>query len=352
MENFLPRSSNNISLSEFYQGYKLTPSKYNLSPPYQRRGDVWSLELKSFLIDSILKNFPLPPIFLHQIILKDGTSRYDVIDGKQRLTSIIDFIEDKVPVPDFFGDDIFGDDRLNGLLFSEIKKDDALSAYIRHFWKYQLTIEYIDTDSGETIDNIFDRLNRNGEVLTPQELRKAQFYHSDLYKIIIELAEIPFWKTRLSNLRVNRMADHEFISEILFVLLEDGKVNSAEPKDIDDLYKKWNDNFDDIDISEIKNRFILNTKFIESLKLDFKKYKIGRSSHLYGLWAFADYCVKNSIGPEKVRAKLVKMFEGLRSGNTKDKNILDYKKSMDYGTRTKAQRAKRLEAIKKYCSLE
>ena len=62
----LNRESTKITISEFYERNQL--NKYNFEPEYQRRGDVWSEEKQSFLIDSILKNYPMPPIFLHQVI--------------------------------------------------------------------------------------------------------------------------------------------------------------------------------------------------------------------------------------------------------------------------------------------
>ena len=78
--NILNRTSNNINIATFWENYNL--KKYNFSPEYQRKGDVWSESDKSYLIDTILKNFPMPPIFLHQLIDNDtGKTIYDVIDG-------------------------------------------------------------------------------------------------------------------------------------------------------------------------------------------------------------------------------------------------------------------------------
>lgn len=66
--------------------YKLVDGGLNLSPSYQR-GDVWSGTDRSALIESILRGVPLPSI----ILLKKGGSR-EVVDGKQRLTTILRFI--------------------------------------------------------------------------------------------------------------------------------------------------------------------------------------------------------------------------------------------------------------------
>ena len=65
-------------------------SKLNLAPSYQR-GDVWTQTPRQMLIESILRGIPLPSV----ILLKSsdqGAQAYEVVDGKQRLTSILRFI--------------------------------------------------------------------------------------------------------------------------------------------------------------------------------------------------------------------------------------------------------------------
>jgi Protein of unknown function DUF262 len=65
----------------------------NLRPEYQRRLR-WGDEKKSLLIESLLMNIPIPPVFLYEIDL----NRYEVMDGQQRLMSILDFYENRLSV--------------------------------------------------------------------------------------------------------------------------------------------------------------------------------------------------------------------------------------------------------------
>lgn len=67
----------------------------NLDPPYQRRS-VWSSTDKRFFIDTILNNYTAPPIFLHKTLDEHGRPTYHVVDGKQRLQTIIDFVQNIV----------------------------------------------------------------------------------------------------------------------------------------------------------------------------------------------------------------------------------------------------------------
>lgn len=71
-------------------GYLYSAQKsWDHNPTYQRPGGQWDIRQKQKFIDSILNNFPVPPIYLH----KTGT--YAVIDGKQRLETIREFIDGK-----------------------------------------------------------------------------------------------------------------------------------------------------------------------------------------------------------------------------------------------------------------
>src|SRR4051812_40495039 len=62
----------------------------NLSPGFQRQS-VWSERDRAKLIDSVLRNYPLPAIFLYRRE-DNGQIVYDVIDGKQRIESILMFM--------------------------------------------------------------------------------------------------------------------------------------------------------------------------------------------------------------------------------------------------------------------
>src|SRR5258708_13111898 len=68
----------------------------NMNPDYQRSGGVWTTEKRRLLIDSILNDYDLPKIYFHglssQALSKTGY-RYAVIDGRQRLETIWQFMD-------------------------------------------------------------------------------------------------------------------------------------------------------------------------------------------------------------------------------------------------------------------
>lgn len=337
----LDRNSNNINIATFWENHQL--KKYNFEPSYQRPSDVWSDTKKSFLMDTIIKNFPMPPIFLHQHIdVTSGKTIYDVIDGKQRLTTIISFIENKISLPDDFSSDTFGDERLNGLSFKDLDNDE-LSEWKKVFWKYELTIEYVDTDQIEIVNNIFDRLNRNGEPLTSQELRNAKYHNSDFYALVEECSKIPFWAAPLNKLEKNRLEHHEFIAELLFVILEDDIFASDRTQIIDDLFKKYAE-------QGLTNRAVTLDEFekitaiMKSYNLDYDKYSIYGVSHLYGLFCLAWVINENSLTITDIHDKLTSFYELLRK-KADNPMTKEYQISMNAGTKSRARRVRRINSL-------
>ena len=272
MAKLFERKSTSLTISEFYDNYILNKYRFNIS--YQRKSGVWSEDKKSFLIDSIMKNYPVPAIFLRPCVdTNSGKTVYDVVDGRQRLESIIDFIENKIPLTTYFAEDDFIDDtnlptanEIAGLTFDEIKgKNTEFPDYIKQFWTYALNIEYLYEQREELVASVFDRLNRNGEPLTRQELRNAKYSGSIVLATIKELTNNPFWADKLARLKSVRMEDIEFISELFFLVAED-KILESSNDILDDLYEKYRD--DTAKINDAKKSFVEILSFLSALNLN------------------------------------------------------------------------------------
>ena len=347
MNQILQRTTNTIQIAEFWENQQL--KKYNFDPAYQRKS-VWSDEKQSFFIDSILRNYPVPPIFLHKKI-DDATGKqtFDVIDGKQRLTSIIKFINNELPATSENDSD---EDELSGVYFQDLDND-TLSKYKKMFWRYELQIQYVDTEDKSLIDKLFDRLNRNGEPLTGQELRHSQYYSSPLLKQIEELSELEFWKKRTENYDLARMEDKEFISELFFATIEKKPLGANKQDIIDDFYKKYHENRNIIKIA--KEDFLNITTYLNALNIDYDTYSIRGVSHIYGLFCFSQYCYINDKPKELVSTKLKDFYlelKVLQKSKIPNTNVEAYKKSMSSATKSQIQRTRRLNALKDYVFVE
>jgi hypothetical protein len=345
--NILKRNSTTINIATFWENYQLT--KYNFEPPYQRPSKVWSESKNSFLIDTILKNFPMPPIFLHQHIESEtGKTMYDVIDGKQRLGAIIAFIKNEIRTPDDFNSDNFGDDRLAGIYFRDLERTE-ISDWKKIFWRYEITIEYIDTDQLEIVNNIFDRLNRNGEPLTKQELRNAKFNSTNIYTLIKELCKLHEFNVVFDKIQKNRLEHEEFVSELLCSLIENQVIAGDNPELLDEKYESLsNDQSFNQQIPQLTQEFTAITKLLTSFNLDLDQYKIQGLSHYYGLWLMTMYIYKNNIQTNNI-PNLLNAFYTLFRSNNADVNIQSYKVTMSAGTKSRARRIRRVNALLAFC---
>jgi hypothetical protein len=199
----------------------------DLNPPYQRRA-VWNQKFREFFIETVLLHYPAPPIFLHEDIRPDGTTQYAVVDGKQRLTAIFQFIEGLFPLAE---DSIL--QRYQGRFFSQLD-DDAKKT----FWTYQLPVEFVPTTDESVLTGIFDRFNRNVARLTRQELRHAKF-DGDFAKTVEELTEtvaddLPSGVPHIAKTSLRQMKDVELVAQLV-LLMEDGP-QSFSQDDLDQAY--------------------------------------------------------------------------------------------------------------------
>lgn len=339
----LKRKSNTMTISSLNEWRIL--NKFDMAPKYQRHS-VWGTEQQSLLIDSILKNIPIPPVFLRESIDKKGKTTFEVIDGKQRLTSIFRFIENEISTADDDNDALHISE-LAGLKISDLEEDDAFEDILSEFWAYPLPVEYVYTKDDKTVEKIFDRLNRSGEKLTGQELRNANYYDSNLIKLAYSLAKTEFWNKELDITNKNRMEDIELISEFIFLLIEKEEMSSS-PKVLDRLYKEHASSAE-INWDTLQKELIEVSDYFQGLGMQFSDYNVSGVSHLYGVWAFCYHCVSNQI-PLTVKTKVHEFYDNYKKSEyEKDEALVNYKSSMMNATKGKGQRKKRKNALIEYC---
>lgn len=338
----LDRRTATLSIAGFHEQNQL--SKFNYDPPYQRRS-VWSDEKQSYFIDSLLRNFPIPPVFLHRKIDEDtGKTTFDVIDGKQRLTAISRFIDGEISASNEYGSED-EDDILSGVSFSDLGKREELKSYKTSFWKYDLPIEYVDPSDEGLIEMVFDRLNRNGEPLKGQELRNAQYHSSKITIAVDALSESAFWKARLEVTDRNRMEDKEFCAECLLSVYMNDVIGSSQ-RILDDLYNRYSNTDFDNALSRAENL----TSEIAGINIDYGRYKITGVSHLYGIWGLALTLAKDGDSISNYSNELVDFFAALRDRSIEDDEIkAEYRKSMNSRTKERFMRVKRVNSLLQAC---
>lgn len=154
--------------------------RYKLDPEYQRR-HRWSDERKSRLIESFLMNVPVPPVFLYERDL----ARFEVMDGRQRLTALSDFYADKFALT---GLQYWSD--LDGRTYSKLPSKVRDGIDRRYISSIILLKETAATPEQAAMlkKMVFERLNSGGVKLASQETRNA-VYDGPLNKLCLELSE-------------------------------------------------------------------------------------------------------------------------------------------------------------------
>lgn len=243
-----------------------------LNPNFQRR-PVWKKGAKSYLIGTILRGLPMPIIFLRDLRadVKTFKAKRDVVDGQQRIRTILSFI-DRDLLPDFNERDDFTilpshNVELGGMKFSDLSKTDK-----QKILDYQFSVHSFpgDTDDREILQ-IFARMNSTGVNLNAQELRNAEFY-GPFKKIAYEIAteQLNRWRDwKIFNPdQIARMSEVELSSEFMTLIL--GSILEKSNRTIDKFYADYEDEF--TEGPEVANRFRSTFETIESL---FSKDEIG-----------------------------------------------------------------------------
>lgn len=133
-----------------------------INPEFQRR-DRWDEERQSRLIESLLMNVPIPPIFLGE----DEYGYYVVLDGRQRLTAIQSFLSNTLELK---GLAVWDD--LNGHRFNDLVKRGLDKHLTRRFLS---AIALLKESSPAIKYDVFDRLNTGGVKANEMEVRNAVF---------------------------------------------------------------------------------------------------------------------------------------------------------------------------------
>jgi len=154
--------------------------RYKLDPEYQRR-HRWSKERKSRLIESFLMNVPVPPVFLYERDL----ARFEVMDGRQRLTALSDFYANKFELT---GLQYWSD--LDGRTYSKLPSKIRDGIDRRYISSIILLKETAASEEQAAMlkKMVFERLNSGGVKLGSQETRNA-VYNGPLNRLCLELSE-------------------------------------------------------------------------------------------------------------------------------------------------------------------
>lgn len=314
-----------MSIGEMANLYR--DGELDVHPEFQRFYR-WDEEQKSKLIESILLGIPIPPIFVSQ----RTNGKWDVIDGQQRLSTILQFMQLLVkengekynPLilqATKFLPSLEGVRWDNNDLFSEDQK----ITFKREKLNFTIIKEKGENDTSKY--EMFQRLNTGGAHLSPQELRNCLLImvNKSLYEMINELHQDKNYKkcTPMTDAQTEERHDLEWIVRyIVYIALSDDQLSSIDKnrnmdifltEKIEEIALENNTNT----LCEYKGRFarvfkLLSDSFGENV---FKRYKDNKfrgpillSSYetiIPGVYNNIEYWEKND---ELLKQKIVEIY--------------------------------------------
>lgn len=202
-----------------------------LAPEFQRR-KVWVPKARSYLIDTILRGFPIPALYIRQKIdLKTQKTIREVVDGQQRIRAILDYINGKFAVLKAHNKEY------SGLKFSELPDDVK-----EKFLEYDLPVGFLVGADDSDILEIFSRINSYTVVLNEQEKINAKF--SGRFKqIVFKLGRehLQFWRSNkiLSDYQITRMKEAELSADLVIAMIG----GLQDRKKVSPYYGEYDDKF-------------------------------------------------------------------------------------------------------------
>lgn len=314
--------SRTYSINDFVEWDK--QKQLELNPFFQRR-PVWSDKAKSYLIDTIIRGKPIPKVFIRQKInITTKTSIREVVDGQQRLRSILSFIKDGFTISR----------RQNkehgGLLFSQMPEEIQ-----SQLLSYEIAVDLlINLPDSEVLD-IFGRLNSYAVILNEQE--KISASHFGPFKIIADTIGrkyASFWVNQkiLTASNILRMQEVNLVADILISTIEGVK----SKKQISKYYDAYEKIFD-FDPDELERKFdtviaTILTIFPEGLV----DTEFSRNHLFYSIFLAVAHCLYGVPNLEHRRIPLVGDAHVERARNGLDR-VSEIFEATDLETLTRAE---------------
>lgn len=203
-----------------------------LNPDFQR-GPVWPVTARTFLVDSILRQLPIPKIYLRtRVDLETKRSFREVVDGQQRLRAILDFGNNKFALGS----------RANE--YATKRYDDLTPEEKERFLGYTISVDQLINASDADVLEVFSRLNSYTVPVNPAELRHAKYQGEFKWAVHDKARQ---WSTLWEDYKVVgtrqavRLLSDSLMAEMYGVLLE-GVRDGGQPK-INSLYERHDESY-------------------------------------------------------------------------------------------------------------
>lgn len=222
----MPSILEQYRISDFIEWHR--EKRLELSHKFQR-GPVWKPAARTYLIDTILRELPIPKVFLRtRIDTSSKKSVREVVDGQQRLRAILDFANDELVLSSRAGE------------FAKKKYSTLSDEEKQRFLAYPIAVDQLVNASDDDVLEVFGRINSYSVTLNHAETRHVKFQGEFKWSVHKSTRA---WSTLWEKFHVVtvqqrvRMLDDQLMAEMYGVLLA-GVTDGGQPR-ITGLYKKY-----------------------------------------------------------------------------------------------------------------
>jgi len=203
----------------------------NITPWYQRRS-VWTRPQKSYLINTLHENKPIPALYIRSSIdIETERSIKEVVDGQQRVRCIIEYKANSFPASH--------PNHSRPVTYAELSTPERA-----HFLQSPLSVGYLIGATDQEVIEIFARINSVSKTLNPQEKRNARFSGAFKQFCVIEsVAHLAFWRNNkvFTDSQIARMLEVQLVSDLV-LNLEQGLQDYSAHK-LNKYYAQYDDDF-------------------------------------------------------------------------------------------------------------
>lgn len=315
---------------------------------YQRR-KVWIERDRIRLIETILLGYVIPSLYFWdaEIDPNTGDTITHIVDGQQRILSIIDFVDNKYKLQKNHLTIEEAIDKYSNKYFHELDIEDK-----KQIWGYQIPIVQLSNINNKNeIKTIFYRLNLTDYNLNEQEKRHSNS-SGEFADLAVKLSKLEFWSVHglFNKTEMRRMGDIEFCASLL-LLSRRGIISQTTQDPLNQAYDDYKIIYEekDIDSQHILACIEIIEEFITEQNIRFLK----RKSQLYTMFCIADYIEKNKLNidqsvKDNFNDFVNKYLTFKNATNSEDDEIKKYKLAASEGLNKLSNRMIRFEILKEY----
>ncbi|HDR9266928.1 DUF262 domain-containing protein [Burkholderia vietnamiensis] len=297
-------------------------------PEFQRKL-VWSNAHKSDFIDSVIRNYPLPEIFVAERQVDPDSGEYAemLVDGQQRLTTLYEYVTGN------------SDLRLEvGVPFYE----DLSESEKRRFLSTEIVVRVLSGLDMKEIVEVFARMNSTKYALNAMEINNAR-YDGALKRFAQRIADHEFFEFHrvFSSSDVRRMQDLRFVLELIATML--GSYSNGD-NELEEYLERFNDNFE--------QEFFVEKCFMNIFEFAYRcrfpmSCRVWKKSDLFTFIIECNKVINRQnrfVSSEAVGKKLIEFYDRVDDADQSrysDEIVREYYLASIHGSNSRSSRIKR-----------